>query len=159
MKSIYTLKNAITFNPSGKKYNAIASIATVQEIRQHKEYFGFDFEKLYKEGTVYKICKEGDEDIIQGFVAIKPSIGVLDCANMETNKINKSPLSLHNGIGKAIIALCCKISFDLDLDGFISFEAKSRLMPFYKRYGAKNITGLRMFIDTDSAKKLVDLYI
>ena len=158
MKKSYSLKNAITFNPTGKKYNAIAGIATLQEIKQHKEYFEFDFEKLLKDGTVYKICKQGDEDLIQGLVAVKPGKGVLDCANMETNKINKAPLSLHNGIGKCIIALCCKISFDLGLEGFICFEAKNKLMAYYRRYGAKNMTGLRMFIDTEAAEKLVDLY-
>ena len=158
MQNTYTLKNAITFNPTGKKYNAVASIATLIEIRQHKDYFGFDFEKLLKESTVYKICKQGDEDIIQGQVAVKPSRGILDCANMETNKINKAPLSLHNGVGKAIIALCCSISFDLGFDGYITFEAKNRLMPYYERYGAKHIAGLRMGIETFAARKLIDFY-
>jgi hypothetical protein len=158
MQNNYTLKNALTFNPTGKKYNAIASVATLKEIRQHKEYFEFDFEKLLKGSTVYKICKQGYEDIIQGLVAVRPSKGILDCANMEINKINKAPLSLHNGIGKSIIALCCKISFDLGFEGFICFEAKNRLMKYYKRYGAQNISGLRMFIDTENAEKLVDLY-
>ena len=91
-------------------------------------------------------------------VAVKPNKGVLECANMEINKINKTPLLLHKGIGKAIVALCCKISFDLGSDGFICFEAKNRLMPYYKRFGAQNVSGLRMFIDTESAQKLVDLY-
>jgi hypothetical protein len=92
MLNNYTLKNALTFNPTGKKYNAIASIATLKEIRQHKEYFEFDFEKLLKGSTVYKICKEGDEDIIQGLVAVKPSTGILDCANMEINTENAEKL-------------------------------------------------------------------
>ncbi|GAB2818355.1 hypothetical protein [Ferruginibacter profundus] len=158
MKRSYTLKNAIRFNPTGKKYNAIASVASVKEIRQHKEYFEFDFEKLAKEGVIYKICKERDDDMILGLVAVKQSKGVLDCANMETNKINKTPICLHDGIGRSIIALCCKISFDMGTDGFITFEAKNRLMPYYRRFGAQHLNGLRMFIDTENAKKLVDLY-
>lgn len=113
---------------------------------------------MAKDGTIYKICKHGDEDLIQGLVAVKPRKGILDCANMETNKINKAPLSLHSGIGKSIIALCCKISFDLGLEGFICFESKNRLMKYYRRYGTQNITGLRMFIDTENARKLVNLY-
>lgn len=43
MKNIYTLKDALTFNPTGKKYNAVVSIATLKEIKQHKEYFEFYF--------------------------------------------------------------------------------------------------------------------
>ena len=158
MQNKYTLKNAITFNLTGKKHNAMASIASLKEIKQHKDYFEFDFAKLLKDATVYKIYKQGDEDIIQGLVAVKPSRGVLDCANMETNRINKAPLSLHNGVGKAIIALCCCISFDLGFDGYITFEAKNRLMPYYQRYGAKHIAGLRMGIETFEAQKLIDFY-
>jgi hypothetical protein len=31
-------------------------------------------------------------------------------------------------------------------------------MKYCKRYGTQNISGLRMFIDTENAEKLVDLY-
>lgn len=93
MEKSYHLRNAITFNPTGKIYNANATIATAKEIKAHKEYFGFKFENTIKNGnTVYKITKENDEDIIQGLVAAKLADKFLDCANMEINKINKKPL-------------------------------------------------------------------
>ncbi len=159
MKNIYTLKSAITFNPTGKKYNAIASIASLQEIRQHKEYFGFDFQKLYKEGfTLFKINKEGETDMMHGLVALMPSTGILKCANMELSNLNKRGIALYSGIGKCMVALCCKVSFDLGFEGYITFEAKNRLMPYYARYGAIKIGGLRMAIETKEAQKLVDLY-
>ena len=159
MQAAYTLKNALTFNPTGKKYNAIATIATLTEIRQHNEYFLFDFEKLLKEGfTVFKITKEGEEDIVHGLVAFTPDTGILKCANMELSNLNKKGISLYSGIGKCMVALCCKISFDLGFDGYITFEAKNRLMPYYMRYGAIKIGGLRMAIETKEAQKLVDLY-
>ena len=159
MKNSYTLKCAITFNPTGKKYNAIASIATLQQIKQHKEYFEFDFEKLYKEGfTLFKITKESETDIVHGLVAFTPSVGILKCANMELSNLNKRGISLYSGVGKCMVALCCKISFDLGFDGYITFEAKNRLMPYYIRFGAIKIGRLRMAIQTKEAKKLVDLY-
>lgn len=159
MEKSYQLRDAITFNPSGKVYNANATIATTKEIKAHKDYFGFKFENTLKNGnTVYKITKENDEDVIQGLVAAKQADKFLDCANMEINKINKKPLLLHAGIGKAMIALCCKISFDLGNDGFVTFEAKSKLKNYYARFGAKPITGLKMYLDSNAAKKLVDIY-
>jgi hypothetical protein len=159
MQNTYILKNAITFNPNGKKHNAVASIATLKEIKQHKAYFGFDFENFYSQGImVYKICKEGESDLIQGLVAFTPSLGILDCYNMEMNNINKRGSSLYTGLGKCMIALCCKISFDLGFDGFITFEAKNRLIPYYERYGAKSTGFLRMAIDSIAAQKLVDFY-
>ena len=159
MRNLYTLKNAITFNPAGEKYNAVASIATLKEIKQHSQYFRFDFGKLYRQGyTLFKITREGETDILQGLVAFSPSIGVLNCANMELSNLNKKGMSLYSGVGKCMVALCCKISFDLGFDGYITFEAKNRLMPYYIRFGAIKMGGLRMAIETKEAKKLVDLY-
>ncbi len=159
MQNTYTLKNAITFNPTGKKHNAVASIATLKEIKQHKEYFEFDFEKLLKDGFIlFKITREGEMDMLHGLVAFTPSTGILRCANMELNNLNKRGISLYSGIGKCMVALCCKISFDLGFDGYITFEAKNRLMPYYMRFGAIKTGGLRMAIETKEAKKIVDLY-
>lgn len=159
MKKQYSLKDAIIFNPTNKISNAIATITNISEIRSHKEYYVFNFENLIKQGnTVYKITKENDTDIVQGFVAFRQSNSFLDCANMEINKINKKPLLLHSGIGKAMIALCCKISFELGNDGFITFEAKSILKDYYTRMGAKQIGGLKMYIDSVGAKKMIDIY-
>ncbi len=158
MNKTYLLRDAIIFNPTGKKYNAIAEAATVKEIKQQKEYFDFDFVSLFKEFTVYKICKLGDEDVIQGLVAFKPSIGILQCANMEINAINEKPLLLHGGVGKCMVALCCKISFDMGFEGYISFIAKNRLQPYYRRLGAFNTSGLNMAIRTAEAYKLVAQY-
>lgn len=157
MEQTYYLKEAIIFNPTGKKHNAIATIATLKEIKQNKEQFHFNFENKAKQFTVYKITKEND-DVIQAFVSVEPNIGVLQCSNMETNNINKSPLCIHGGIGKSIIALCCKISFDMGFDGYIAFEAKTNLFNYYTRYGAKRIGGLKMYVDTKAAEKLVDIY-
>jgi len=158
MSKTYLLRDAITFNPTGKKYDAIAKAATLKEIKQQKEYFDFDFVSLFKEFTVCKICKLGDEDVIQGLVAFKPSIGILQCANMEINAINEKPLLLHGGVGKCMVALCCKISFDMGFEGYISFMAKNRLMPYYRRLGAFNTGGLNMAIRTADAYKLVAQY-
>lgn len=159
MKQQYVLKNAITFNPTGKLCNAVAAIATSAEIKAHKEYFGFNFQKnINDKATVYKITKQTDDDVIQGLVSVKPAEGFLDCGNMELHKINKKPLLLHNGVGKAMVALCCKISFELGNDGYITFDAKTNLVNYYTRLGALNIGGIRMYIPTTAAKKLVDIY-
>jgi hypothetical protein len=73
-------------------------------------------------------------------------------------KINKKPLLLYDGVDKSMVALCCKIPVDLELEGFITFEAKNKMIPYYKRLGATLITGLRMAIDDKNAKNLIDVY-
>jgi len=45
------------------------------------------------------------------------------------------------------------------MEGYISFEAKNRLIPYYQRLGAKRIgSSSRMYIDDVAAQKLIDLY-
>jgi hypothetical protein len=159
MDKKYILRNALVLNASKEKFDAVAEPIDLAEIKKNKKHFGFDFLIVMKDGfTVYKIYRIGEPNKLQGLVAFKASPGVLLCANMETALHNRGKSSLYNGLGKAMIALCCKVSFDNEMDGFISFEAKNSLFEYYERYGAYLIGQNRMAIKTDGAKKLVAAY-
>ncbi len=123
-------------------------------------HFDFDFISLKSQKKIiYKICKVDDEDVLQGLVAFEIRQDFLYCFNMEISDFNKKPIALYGGIGKAMIALCCKIAYDLGFEGVISFEAKNRLFDYYKRYGATQIgSSIRFFIDEKNAEKLMALY-
>jgi hypothetical protein len=157
MKKIYTLSSAFTFNSTGQKVDAVASPASRSELVASRGAFGFDFILLSNEYTVYKF-QAGSDPVIQGLVAFRPTRGILECANMEICNANKHGSPIYNGIGKSIVALCCKVSQDVGLDGYIYFEAKNRLIPYYQRLGAKRSFGIRMVIEPTAAKALVDLY-
>ncbi len=135
MDKTYYLNNALKLNATGEKYNGLALQTNTAEIKKHRHQFReFDFSQSIKDGfVVYKICREGDENILQGLVAVKPSKGFLECANMEINDFNKSPVSLYNGVGKCMIALCCKIALDEGFEGYVAFVAKNRPRPYYER--------------------------
>jgi predicted N-acetyltransferase YhbS len=77
---------------------------------------------------------------------------------MEICNSNKHGKPVYHGVGKAMVALCCKVSLDEGLDGCIYFDAKNRLIPYYKRFGARHIFGLRMIMDSTNAEKLIGLY-
>lgn len=157
MKKIYTLSSAFTFNATGEKVDAVASPATRPELVASRADFQFDFPALSKYYSIYKLQIRNDHTI-QGLVAFRPTPGILECANMEICNANKHGKPAYNGVGKAIVALCCKVSQDEGLDGLIYFDAKNRLMPYYQRLGARNIFGLRMTVEPVAAKKLIDLY-
>lgn len=154
----YKILNAITLNVTGNKYNAIATPTNKAEIVKHKAQFGFNFIALPKDAIVYKIHLENEPNIIQGLVAFRHELGALHCLNMETNYFNKKAPALYSGIGRLIVTFCCKYSLDNGMYGFIYFEAKNRLMPYYARLGAENVYGLRMCIDETAAKKLINYY-
>lgn len=114
MKKICTLSSAFTFNATGEKVDAVASPATHLELVALKTDFQFDFRSLLKECTVYKLQVES-EPAVQGLVAFRPTPGILECANMEICHANKHGRPKYNGIGKSIVALCCKVSQDKGL--------------------------------------------
>jgi hypothetical protein len=67
--------------------------------------------------------------------------------------------AMGSGVGKCMVALCYKISLDSGSDGYILFEAKNRLIPYYQRLGAKRIgSSSRMYLDEAAAQKLINLY-
>lgn len=159
MSQIYKLYDAIALNATGKKENVLAAPVKTAEIRKHQHQFKFDFVSISKKFLVYKIHLENQSDIIQGMVAFRHQKDYLDCVNMEINGFNKRGISLYSGVGKCMVALCCKISMDNGSEGYISFEAKNRLIPYYQRLGAKRIgSSSRMFMDDVAARKLIDLY-
>lgn len=146
-------------NATGNVENALAAPIKATEIRRHQHQFKFDFISISKKFVVYKVHLEYQPDIIQGLVAFRNQKDYLDCANMEINEFNKRGISLYSGVGKSMVALCCKISMDNGSEGYISFEAKNRLIPYYQRLGAKRIgSSSRMFMDDVAAQKLIDLY-
>jgi hypothetical protein len=157
MKKIYTLSSAFTLNATGEKVDAVASPATHRELIESRHSFSFNFLTLTRKYTVYKL-QVGGELTIQGLVAFTPTQGALECTNMEICNSNKHGKPVYHGVGKAMVALCCKVSLDEGLDGCIYFDAKNRLIPYYKRFGARHIFGLRMIMDSTNAEKLIGLY-
>lgn len=158
MINTYIMNNAFTLNATWQKVHAIATPASRAEIQNSKAHFGFNFYTLSKTNFIYKLADENQPAIIQALVAFAASPGVLACANMETNLHNRDKPGLYANTGKATIALCCKYSIDNGMDGFITFEAKNRLIPYYTRMGAYVVAGNRMVIGENEAKKLIALY-
>jgi hypothetical protein len=158
MKKLYTLKSAFTFNGTGEKVNAIASPVNLQELRDCRNCFYFDFALLLKDYHVYKLQTCNQESTIQGLVGFRRTPGVLECANMEIHNQNKRGNPVYNGIGKAMVALCCKVSNDEGFEGFICFDAKNKLIPYYRRLGARRVFGLKMVVEPREAQTLIDLF-
>ena len=156
MSKLYLLKNAITHKATGVKVNMLASPTNDSELIKHKAHFSFKFYSSKR--SVYKLTTETDRNTIQGIVSFTATPGVLECGNMETAIHNRGKSALYTGLGKAMVALCCKISLDNGMDGFKSFESKGRLTAYYSRMGAKNLTHTRMYIDDTKARKLVEQY-
>ena len=79
-------------------------------------------------------------------------------ANNPKNK-NFKGKKKYSGIGGRLLAEAVKESYEKGYDGFIYFDAKTKLIEYYKKeFGAKQIGTQRMAIFEEEAKKLYEKY-
>lgn len=73
--------------------------------------------------------------------------------------MTKSKSKSQMGVPGNLIAFACKVSVDKGYDGFLAFVAKTSLIKHYEQtLNATHFRGLRMFIDTTAALKLISQY-
>jgi hypothetical protein len=78
---------------------------------------------------------------------------------IESSKFNKGKGKVYFGVPGNLIAFACKVSFDKGYQGFLAFDAKTTLIKHYQEtLYATHFRGLRMFIDTKAAKRLISKY-
>lgn len=124
----------------------------------------FDWNKPYKEGyTVYGLFVKGKPTIIQGLIALQPQpfpVIAVYIQNLEAAPQNKTEnRSRHYiGVGKHLLAIACKISFEHELEGAVYLKSKTDTMSFYQDEGAIPIGEGRLFINSDSAMNILAKY-
>ncbi len=78
---------------------------------------------------------------------------------IESAKFNKGKNKVYLGIPGNLVAFACKVSVDKGYDGFLAFDAKTALIKHYKQsLHATHFRGLRMFIETSAALRLISQY-
>ena len=108
---------------------------------------------------VYKLTTTGNTEIIQGPISLTDKGDHIYMNLIESAKFNKGKNKLYKGIAGNLVAFGCKMSFEKQYNGIVSFIAKSQLVEHYKKtLGAKLFGGNRMFIDTKEAFILTTTY-
>lgn len=78
---------------------------------------------------------------------------------IESSKFNKGKGKIYFGIPGNLVAYACKVSVDKGYQGFLAFDAKSALIKHYEEtLHATHFRGLRMFIETNAALRLISQY-
>lgn len=123
--------------------------------------WNFDWKKELQDSNkfIYKLNTVENPKIIQGLISLTDKGDHIFMNLIENAKFNKGKNKLYNGVAGNLVAFACKISFEKNYDGIVSFIAKTNLVSHYeKTLGAKKFAGNRMFIDTTEAKHLVKQY-
>ncbi|RYY05950.1 MAG: hypothetical protein EOP43_07675 [Sphingobacteriaceae bacterium] len=121
----------------------------------------FNWHKELKDETkeVYKLTTANNPTIIQGLLSIEDKADHIFMHLIESSKFNKGKEKVYLGVPGNLVAYACKVSVDKGYEGFLAFDAKTALIKHYEQsLFATHFRGLRMFIETSAALKLISQY-
>ncbi len=154
------LRNSIENAVSGEVFDTlIVKITDGKEIK--KNDWLFNWHKEIKDGTkqIYKLTTINNPNVIHGLISLTDKNDHIFMDLIESAKFNKGKNKLYRGVAGNLVAFGCKMAFELNYDGVVSFIAKTQLISHYEQtLGAKLFAGNRMFIDTQEALILTTKY-
>ncbi len=121
----------------------------------------FDWKKETNVSTkqVFKLTTVSNAKVIQGLVSIEDKSDHIFMHLVESAVFNKGKNKLYLGVLGNLVAYVCKLSFEKGYDGYVAFDAKSALIKHYEEIlHATHFRGLRMYIQTPAANRLVKQY-
>lgn len=156
------LTNSIENTSTGEVFDTEVVRLTVKEIAKIKtKDWQFDWSKEIKDKTkeVYKLTTTNNQTIIQGLLSIEDKQDHIFMHLIESSRFNKGKNKIYLGVPGNLVAYACKVSVDKGYQGFLAFDAKSALIKHYQEsLYATHFRGLRMFIETNAALRLISKY-
>ena len=153
------LTNSIVNARSGLVFCTEFHSVSKKEIKKQDWTFNWNIELNDKNSEVYKITIKENITIIQGLVSFSYEDQYVFINLVENAKFNKGRDKLFEGVGGNLFAFACLQSFERGFGGFVGFNAKTALIPYYQqKLGAELAFGQRMFINNTAALKLIKQY-
>jgi hypothetical protein len=157
------LTNSIQNTISGDSFQTEVGCLTRADLKQVTKKNGwlFNWKLELDDNTkeVYKLTIINNPHVIQGLISISIEIDHIFMNLVESASFNLGRNKLYEGVAGNLVAYACKVSFQRGFDGFVAFDAKTKLIPHYeKTLGAYRFGGQRMIIPTQSAQILIDKY-
>lgn len=133
--------------------------ADSQQIKKAEWQFNWLKELKDRSKFVYKLTTINNPTIIQGLLSIEDKQDHIFMHLIESSKFNKGKEKMYLGVPGNLVAYACKVSVDKGYDGFLAFDAKTSLIKHYEEtLHATHFRGLRMFIETNAALRLISQY-
>lgn len=156
------LTNSIENTSTGEVFDTEVVRLTLKDFSQIKKVdWQFDWVKEIKDKTkeVYKLTTVNNPTIIQGLISIEDKQDHIFMHLIESAKFNKNKDKVYLGVPGNLIAYACKVSVDKGYQGFLAFDTKTALIKHYQEsLYATHFRGLRMFIETNAALRLISQY-
>ena len=159
------LTNSVEEAANGQKHETIVEPVNENDIKRihKKDGWLFSWKREFKSGDrkIYQLKVEGSQ-VIQGLISLEPKgeDKYIEMHLIEAAPHNQGKTKQFIGVPGNLVAFACKSSFDMGMDGFVAFTAKTNLVDHYiKTLGARVIYGkIRMAIVSEEAKNLVNSY-
>jgi hypothetical protein len=160
---IDVLTNSIQNTISGDSFETEISSLTIKESKQITKKKGWSFnwrtELIDNAKEVYKLTIIKNPNVIQGLLSLTIESDHVFMNLVESAPFNIGKNKLYEGVAGNLVAYACKVSFQKGFDGFVAFDAKTKLIRHYeKTLGAYHFREQRMIIPTQSAQLLIDRY-
>lgn len=157
------LTNSIENIVSGDRFPTDITFLTKNDLKSITKKNGWAFNwkaELNQNGReVYKLTIVNNPAIIQGLVSLTIKPGHIFLNLLESAPFNIGQNKMYIGVPGNLVAFACKLSFGRGGDGFVSFQAKTKLIEHYvKTLGAMHAGGHLMVIDSLAAQRLIDRY-
>jgi hypothetical protein len=156
------LTNSIENTLTGEVFDTeIVKLTNVSAKQIKQANWQFNWHKELKDNTkeVYKLTTVNNPSIIQGLLSIEDKQDHIFMHLIESAKFDKGKGKVYFGVPGNLVAYACKVSFDKGYEGFLAFDAKSALIRHYQEsLHATHFRGLRMFIETNAALRLISKY-
>lgn len=157
------LTNSIQNTISGDSFATEVVRLTKGDLKQaaQKSGWNFNWKKELDDNAkeVYKLIIISSPDIIQGLLSITVEPDHIFMNLVESAPFNIGKNKLYEGVAGNLVAFACQLSFQRGFEGFVAFDAKTKLIPHYKKsLGAVQFRGQRMIIPTHAAQILIDKY-
>ncbi|MBM2816563.1 MAG: hypothetical protein HW421_3325 [Ignavibacteria bacterium] len=153
-----SIENSLT----GEIFETDISIINLSNIKLIKKtQWIFDWHKELFDNTkeVYKLTTINNPTIIHGLISLTDKGDHIFMNLIENAKFNKGREKLYKGVAGNLVAFACKLSFEKNYEGIVSFIAKTQLIEHYKEtLGAKVFGNNLMYIDTKESMILVNNY-
>jgi len=156
------LTNSIENTSTGEVFDTEIVKLTKVDLKQIKKAdWQFDWKEEINDKTkeVYKLTTVNNPTIIQGLLSLEDKQDHIFMHLIESAKFNKNKDKVYFGVPGNLVAYACKISVDKGYQGFLAFDAKTALIKHYQEIlYATHFRGLRMFIETTAALRLISQY-
>ena len=155
------LTNSIENVKSGESFRTQISPFSSNDKGFIKAKWVFDWNKESSETSrqIFKLVTIENPFVIHGLISIEDKGDLVYMHLLENAKFNKGKEKAYLGVAGNLVSYACKLSFERNYDGFISFTSKSKLIEHYKKtLGAKIFMSNVMIIDTSESFRLFKRY-